>query len=417
MKVAFINQPWNWVPPVKGGSIAIWIHEVARRLARMCEVLVYSRSAPFQKDVECEEGVYYRRFPTAVDERLLDLLEHFARFYDSRRPLFVSRLYYPGFIRRIARDLRQQRCDIIHVHNLSPFVPVIRAFNPQAKIILHMHCEWLTQLDRRLIERHLREVDLVLGCSEFITGRIRQGLPRFAQRCQTVFNGVDVQRFSRDHANGAAGPAKEKRLLWVGRITPEKGLHVLLDAFARVAAREPRARLEIVGPESLTSKEFIVDFSEDARLRSLASFYNTSYLSQLRQQAVSRGLNGRVTFTGFVPHDRLGERYRAAEVLVNPSLYESFGMSLVEAMVGELPVVATRVGGMTEIVEDGKTGFLVDPGDPSALAEPILRLLADDTLRNAMGRAARERAVQLFSWDRIAEGLVEQYSRICRSHA
>ena len=405
------------MPPVKGGSIAIWIHEIARRLAGSCEVVVYTRTAPFQKKVENEEGVHYRRFSTAADERLLGLLEPFSRFYKPQRPLFGSRWYYPAFARQVARDLRRQLCDIIHLHNLSNFVPVIRAYNPRARIVLHMHCEWLTQLDRTVIEPRLREVDLVLGCSEYITEKIRRGFPELADRCQTVFNGVDVPRFSANHSNGATRPAGEKRLLFVGRITPEKGLHVLLEALEKVLEREPHVRLEIVGPESLTAKPFLVGCSEDARVAALESFYEGSYLTRLREQAAARGLDGHISFTGFVPHARLPEHYHAADLLVNPSFSESFGMSLIEAMAGELPVVATRVGGMTGIVEQGKTGFLVEPGDAAALADAILRILSDNHLREEMKKAARERAVRLFSWDGVAESLLARYKELRLAHA
>ncbi len=413
MKVAFVNQPWNWVPPVKGGSIAIWIHEIARRLAGSCDVVVYTRAAPFQKKVENEEGVHYRRFSTAVDERLLGLLEPFERFYKPRRPLFASRLYYPTFALQVARDLGRQQCDFIHLHNLSNFVPAIRAHNPRARIVLHMHCQWLTQIDRAVVAPRLRKVDLVLGCSEYISGKIRRGFPELGRRCQTLFNGVDVPRFSPKRSNDATRPAGEKRLLFVGRITPEKGLHVLVDAFEKVLEREPHARLRIVGPESLTSKQFLVGISEDAQVAALESFYKGSYLGQLRRQVAARRLEGHISFTGFVPHACLAEHYGSADLLVNPSFSEGFPLTIPEAMAHGLPVVATRVGGVPEAVEDGRTGLLVEAGDVRGMAEAIVSLLVDDQRREHMGRAAWQRVSEMFSWDRVAATLLDYYRDLC----
>ena len=92
-------------------------------------------------------------------------------------------------------------------------------------------------------------------------------------------------------------------------------------------------------------------------------------------------------------------------------------MSLIEAMACHVPVVATRVGGMTEIVEEGKTGILVESGSASELAEAILRTLSDEDLRKKMRNAGRERAVELFSWDKIADDLLCQYKKICEGNA
>lgn len=123
MKIAFINQPWNdVVPPVQTGSIAIWTYEVARRLARSCEVIIYARRSRRQKKVECQEGINYRRVPVALDRWLQRLLELFSVGRRVKGPLFASGWYYLGYILRIANDLRVQQCDIVHLHNLPQFV-------------------------------------------------------------------------------------------------------------------------------------------------------------------------------------------------------------------------------------------------------------------------------------------------------
>jgi glycosyltransferase involved in cell wall biosynthesis len=121
----------------------------------------------------------------------------------------------------------------------------------------------------------------------------------------------------------------------------------------------------------------------------------------------------RVFFTGHVDHEDVVEYYRQAAVVVNPSLSEAFGMSLVEAMVAGIPVIAARVGGMVEIVKEGETGLLVEPGDTGSLARAICYLLEHDDVRSRMGEAARRRARALFSWDRVAARLVETYEELC----
>jgi len=204
-----------------------------------------------------------------------------------------------------------------------------------------------------------------------------------------------------------------KRLLFVGRVSPEKGLHVLLDAFQKVIERYPRTRLEIVGPASLVSIELLVTLSDDPKVADLASFYSGSYFSHLRDKLPS-GVAPQVCFTGSVPYSQLTNHYRNGDVYVQPSFSEAFGMPVAEAMASGLPVVAARVGGIPEVVVNGKTGLLVESGDATALAEAILRLFEDEDLRKSMAKAGRQRILELFSWERIVESLLRQYKSICK---
>jgi glycosyltransferase involved in cell wall biosynthesis len=117
-------------------------------------------------------------------------------------------------------------------------------------------------------------------------------------------------------------------------------------------------------------------------------------------------------FGRHVPHPALPEHYSEADVFVFPSVWEEpFGMPLVEAMAAGLPCVATRGGAFPEIVQDGRTGLLVERGDAQQLADAVLRLCENDSLRISMGQAARSRAREKFSWDHVADSLVEEYGR------
>lgn len=100
-------------------------------------------------------------------------------------------------------------------------------------------------------------------------------------------------------------------------------------------------------------------------------------------------------------------------MLVLPSLVESFGLPVVEAMAAGLPVVASRIGGMPEVLVEGKTGLLVEPDSPASLAQALLRVLNDPALAEAMGRAGRIRAEELFSWDGAVRSLKTHYAALC----
>ena len=424
MKIAFVTQHWDEVVPRVGGSssIPILTYQIARRLTQSGEVIIYAKRGHSQQKVQCDdEGIHYRRMSVTAEDWLLKpfkLLGRLSGFRNPKRPFFASRLYYLGYALQVARDLRTQQPDIVHIHNFSQFVPVIRAFNPKVKIVLHMHCEWLTQLDQAMIEQRLRHVDLVVGCSEYITEKVRRRFPQFAGRCQTVFNGVDVHHFVSENSHSVSKENDVKRLLFVGRISPEKGVHVLMDAFQKVVEHCPQVQLDIVGPGGNAPFEFVVFVSDDEKVSDLASFYGRilrrgDYFSYLQRRLPSN-LASRVNFVGPVPNSLVIDYYRDADVFILPSLWnEPFGMPLVEAMASEVPVIATRGGGITEIVEEGQTGLLVERDNATALAEAILRLLVDDDLRKRMGKAGREQAIERYSWDLVTENLLHLYEDIC----
>jgi glycosyltransferase involved in cell wall biosynthesis len=141
--------------------------------------------------------------------------------------------------------------------------------------------------------------------------------------------------------------------------------------------------------------------------------------NSINDQTLARmlGTNGKrdkVRLLGHVAWKELGEWYRRASVFVMASHYETFGISVIEAMAFGLPVIATNVGGLPEVVEDGVTGILVPPRDVEALSEAVLRLLSDQDLRDRLGRAGRERVLNRFQPEQIVEQTLDVYARVRR---
>ena len=206
--------------------------------------------------------------------------------------------------------------------------------------------------------------------------------------------GVDLEHFAphpRAKARAALGlGTTEKVLLFVGRIQRLKGLEILLRAFGRL--NDLDARLLIVGGQPGTSHES----REIARLHHLAT---------------RLGIAERTTFVGAVDHERLPLYYSAADATVMPSSYESFGLVAVESLACGTPVVATRVGGLTSIVHDGETGFLVPWRDADLFAERLRRVLEDEPLRQRLAGQARE-SVLGYGWDRIADEHLALYEDV-----
>jgi glycosyltransferase involved in cell wall biosynthesis len=270
-----------------------------------------------------------------------------------------------------------------------------------------MTADWLVQLDHEVVNARLRQADAIVGCSEYVTDKIRTAFPQYAERCSTVFPGVDVEKI----ADGTSRPRdyRRSRVVFVGRVSPEKGLHVLIEAFERVLNKHPESHLEIIGGEFVTPLEFTVGVSDDPMVRGLSRFYRGSYLQSLRDQVKGK-LKERVTFLSYLPRAKMIEHVRQGDLFVQPSIgSEMFGMAVAEAMAAGIPVVATRICGLPELVADGETGLLVGPDDPEALAGAIIHLLDDAHLSEQMGRAGRARVERLFSWDKTVAALEHVY--------
>jgi hypothetical protein len=181
-------------------------------------------------------------------------------------------------------------------------------------------------------------------------------------------------------------------VLNTGRIEYRKGTLVLLNAIPVVTRDCPEAQFVIAG----------------ARHPSISD-------SALSRALETDGVAKNVSMLGHVRWSDLVNWYRKAGIFVMPSYYETFGISAIEAMTFGLPVVATNAGGLSEVVEDGVTGFLVPPGDSQALAEAMIHLLRDKDLRKTMGEAGRKRVLDEFTVDRVLAQTLSVYDAILRN--
>jgi glycosyltransferase involved in cell wall biosynthesis len=390
-------------------ALAIVNYEIGRRLARRHEVVTYPKWVPGESEVEQYEGVTYRRIPEGIDRALngLKVLDA-ARLLNRRRPFRLSPFYYAHYAHEVARDIRKRGCELVHLHTISNFIGPIRRANPDARIVLHMHDHSLADFDPAVIGPRLEQVALILACSRFVAEEIRRRYPAAAARCHELYNGVD-ERF----LELAPDPAASRTVLFVGRLCPEKGVHVLLSAMGEVSRAHPRASLSLVGPLDVAPKDFVDPYGRDPIFNGLDRYYtHPGAYYELICRLVS-GLGGHAFLHGRESNAAIGSHYARAGIFVFPSLWhEPFGIPVIEAMAAGLPVVATRAGALPEVVVDGETGILVERGDSEGLAAAICKLLSDPHLRERMGAAGRERVRQLFTWERSVGRLEELYGTL-----
>jgi len=403
------------VPPVsQGDSIALLTDRIASGLRKKHSVVCYSVRRGDQPKASTFEGVEHRRVESGFDR----YLERIGKISDelgllpAERCSFGSSWYFRHYGHAIAEDLRSYKADVVHIHNFSQFVPRMKERNPRTKVVLHMHSDWLIELDRRWVQPRLAAADAIICCSDYFADGIRKAWPEFANRVQVVYNGVTPEEVTGIGEAPAIREEFRRRILFVGRVVPEKGLHILIEAFNSLVEEFHDAELTIVGPIPPISKASLsFHTSKEVMVRELARFRGTSFEDYLRD-LLTPAAAARIKMLGHVPRTELLKYYRDSDLFVLPSIWpEGFGLPIVEAACWGLPTVATRRGGIPEVIVDGETGQLVEAGDVAGLRAAIANLLKDDALRYKMGQAARER-VQLFTWKRAVEHLQQLYEKI-----
>jgi glycosyltransferase involved in cell wall biosynthesis len=291
----------------------------------------------------------------------------------------------PATRRWLRRTLQQTDPQIIHVHlfHALALVATLRR-SPKSHVLLtHHHGGVYRHSGRRLMAALDRlagyRADYIVAVSDSVRAFLTEKYGYDARRVVSIPNGWE------NGGGRARDRAGDPTVVCVANLRPEKGHDVLLRAFSHVVKRVPHARLVIVGTGPL-----------DAELRSLAALF---------------GIERQVEFVGAAAD--VWQHLARADVFALASSHEPGGIAVLEAMAAGLPVVASRVGGIPELVEHGRTGELVTPGDASALAECLVRLLLSEELRRSMGAEAETMAAR-FRMATTVSRYFELYARMLR---
>ena len=295
----------------------------------------------------------------------------------------LGKLRYLLHARRVRRMVRELRPDLVHALHLTSygFLAALCGVRPTIVSV------WGTDVLEapRLSPLHYLITRYALGRADHITAtglRLAQAATRYAPKAKPVTvipYGVDLEVFK----PRPRPPLEDVVVGAVARLSPEKGLRYLLDAFSRLARDDDRVRLVLAG-----------DGPERRRLERMVE---------------GERLGERVCFLGEVSHESVPEVLAGIDVFAMPSIYEGFGVAALEAAAMEVPVVATDVYGIPDVVADGETGLLVRPRDVGALAGALGRLVDDEVLRRRLGQAGRVFVQAHYSWAENAAQMEELY--------
>jgi glycosyltransferase involved in cell wall biosynthesis len=354
------------VPPLDRGGIQTHVLELGTALVEKgAEVRAYLVKGDYPKDLPFEvEPVPFIPLPRLTAGQ------------------------YVSFSIAAGRRLKGTAYDVVHGHSMYGWGAALAKAHP---LVLTCHGTQLNEfratkettwdpnhrttdyISFRMERYAALRSDLVMAVSEENRRDVEDQYGVEGDRMRVVPNGVTPERF---HRADPEGPI----VLSVGRLHQRKGIDHLIRAMPAIRERVPEARLWIGGRGE-----------READLRKLSR---------------DLGLDDVVEFLGFVPDEDLPDLYARSMVFAMPSLYEGFGIVMLEAMAAHLPVVAFRTGATPEVIEEGTTGFLADP---HTLADRLATVLEDPKRAAEMGRGGRERVEAEYTWSRVAQMTLEVY--------
>ena len=310
--------------------------------------------------------------------------------------------------KKLRQLLKQISPDIVHVQYLAPaFVPIVTAwFVPMPVIFATVHIAgtvaygWKAKFLLRMASRFCTTLFCVSkGVEEFWFGNSEVFNPENINRNRrhfTIYNTVDIPKIDqivnslgRQELKRSLGTTGKQVLGIVGRLCKQKGQTILLDALTEVVNKFQATMLFIVG-----------DGPDKA---------------ELQEKANRLGLDKYIRWFGALPQEEVFRLYAAMDVLVMPSLYEGFGLTAAEAMAAGLPVVGTRVDGLSEIIEENVTGYLLPAGDSHELVKVLIEILSNPGKREMMGQKGKDRVQELFSQERFNRSILAAYDNLSRN--
>lgn len=352
--------------PVPGsGSVEICILSIAKQLARNHKVTVLSRASKGLPKQSNHGGVTVVR---------------------------VSSGSAKAYLASVLRFISGKNYDVIQVDNRPNYMAAIRKAFPGTKVTLFLHSLTFVPAGSRIAES-LKRANLIVANSRSLKQSLVRRFPHQSDKIYTAELGVDTNRFvpanetERSGYRRKYGMGDRYTVLFVGRVIPRKGVPVLLKA-ASLAQKQVPLQLAVVGKGK------------------------AAYMKKLKAQASGLGVS--VKWIGKQKHAEVHRIYKLADCFVCPSQkHEAFGLVNVEAMAAGLPVIASKIGGIPEIVEHGTHGYLVNEyRRPERFAEYLIKLGKNREHGRRLGMQGRSSAVQKFTWNRTADKLSSLYAKL-----
>lgn len=363
------------VPPVRGGAIQTYIAGISEFLSQHHDLTILGTSDSSLPDDERSENIRYVR----VDGK------HVFEIYAEEVLAF----------------LKKNAFDLIHVFNRPRLIPLIREAAPHSRLILSMHNDMFNhdKITPQEAITAIHEVDRIITVSNYVGDTICRLYPQASSKVHTIYSGVNLNTFIPWEESNSASQIRQKLrtehnlqnktvILFVGRLTPKKGIDLLIQALKAMQLDLSKIALVIVGG-TWYSEDKITDY--------------VSYVRTLAEKAPFP-----VITTGFVPAHLIHEWFWAGDIFVCPSKWqEPLARVHYEAMAAGIPFITTARGGNPEVVIEDNGLIIEQPENPLEFADKLKILISNANLRKKMGQTGRRLAEERFSWERVANEVLE----------
>ncbi|UCC94475.1 MAG: glycosyltransferase family 4 protein [Candidatus Omnitrophota bacterium] len=332
-------------------------------------------------------------------------------YLSNTRPARLNKYWWKESVNKIVELHKKNSFDVIWAQNLAGYyyawkvkptlkIPIISVIHGLG-ILGHIRSEWnclssfkecISFAGKYLPEaffcyipwlfRTLKYSDAIVGVSEQTQEALRKEFGVDEKKIFVIYDGIDMEKFKPDKEKGESIRKKlsltenNQVLLIAGVAHKQKGMHIGLQAFAKIKKEFKNVKLMIVG--------------------------EGPQLPELKKLTKKLGIEKDVIWCGFISNEDISFYYNAADIFLNPTIrVEGLSLVTVEAMACGLPSVITRIGGTQSTIDEGISGFFIKPRDASSLAEKTIKILTDSSLSKKMGRGAREKALRKFSKEKM----------------
>jgi glycogen(starch) synthase len=385
MKIGTLT--WEYPPRVVGG--------IARHCEGLAKALVHQGH-----DVH----LFTLDFPGSPSYEEMDGIKVYRAATELGHPNFLTWvLLFNHFLgKKMAEVSHQVNFDLMHVHDwLAAFSGISFKHYMKKPMVLTVHstevgrAQGLHSPDSFSIDGiewwATYEADKVIVCSQSMKDEICGHFNLPLEKVDVIPNAIDASHYQISVDRGSVRQRYgvgwgEKLVLCVGRLVPQKGIEYFIRAIPSIASRFPEAKFIIVGE----------GWSRDA----------------LEAEARATGHRNKIRFTGFVSDKEVVNLMTSADVLVVPSIYEPFGIVALEGMATGVPVVASQVGGLAEVIEHDRTGVFVYPRSPDSIAWGIGKVLSDSGYAKWLTGNAKDKLEKDYSWEAVAKKTVKVYEEL-----
>jgi glycosyltransferase involved in cell wall biosynthesis len=345
------------VPPPMGGMATVLNDLGESALAQRCKLVVFNNGKTTHKDRPTIKGIF-------------------------------AQLKLAG---RLAKTIRSEQIQIVHIHTCSGFtfwrdalhILIARILGCQA--VCHIHggrfdefIQTMDSLKKAFFRSTIKVTSVVIVLSQKWHKKLRPSAP--TARWRVVPNGVRIHQV-RDYSQ-----KRTTSFLFLGNLDKQKGIHDLVKAIRRAVKKGFHGIVSVAGGETENGQS-----------------------DKLKRHIIESGCMSRIHLIGIVSGQDKEDALSSADCLVLPSYAEGLPMAILEAMAHGLPVIATRVGAIPEVITDNHEGFLIEPGDIKGLSDRMMLLADDENLRRRMGRAAHKRVKEEYSLDAMVDLLMNIY--------